>query len=317
MESFQKPMIRPEAPYPTQSGACVLVRNILGENIGWIAVSLNLDIQNPNAKKTNTIIIFVVAGLYLTVIAIFGIFLLNFSKSIETISANNSQFTETNEGLTAEVLERKLAEEYAKAIAAEKQILLRELQHRVKNSMAIIASIANIEASQSPVPEAREALEKLESRIAALASLYDILYFTGDIEQIDLGDYLGQVVDNVAEGLGADTKGIAIYRYAESVRIDVKRAISIGLVVNELVTDCIKYAFPEGGGGKIEAHLERKGNEIILWVEDNGVGLPLDLDIARTASFGLTLVRSLAAQLNAEFSIKSEGGVKFELRLPL
>jgi two-component sensor histidine kinase len=121
----------------------------------------------------------------------------------------------------------------------------------------------------------------------------------------------------VAEGLGADTKGIAIYRYVESVRIDVKRAISIGLVVNELVTDSIKYAFPEGGRGKIEVHLERKGNELILWVEDNGVGLPLDLDTARTGSFGLTLVRSLAAQLDAEFSIKSEVGVKFELRLPL
>jgi two-component sensor histidine kinase len=314
--SFPEPVVMPEAPYLIKSGACVVVRNILGEYVGWIAVTLNLPMQNPNAKKANTIIIFAVAGLYLSVIVIFGILLLRFSRPIETISVKNSQLTATNESLSAEVLERKLAEEYAKALAAEKQILLRELQHRVKNSMTIIASIANIEARQSPAPEAREALEKLESRISALASLYDILYFTGDIEQIGLGDYLRQVVDYVAEGLGADTKGIALYCYVESVRIDVKRAISIGLVVNELVTDSIKYAFPEGGRGKIEVHLERKGNELILWVEDNGVGLPLDLDTARTGSFGLTLVRSLAAQLDAEFSIKNEVGVKFELRLP-
>jgi signal transduction histidine kinase len=93
-----------------------------------------------------------VAGLYLSVVVIFGIFLLRFSRPIETISVKNSQLTATNESLSAEVLERKLAEEYAKALAAEKQILLRELQHRVKNSMTIIASIANIEASQSPAP---------------------------------------------------------------------------------------------------------------------------------------------------------------------
>ena len=229
----------------------------------------------------------------------------------------NNLLTATNERLSSEVIERKLTEEYAKALAAEKQTLLRELQHRIKNSMTIIASIANIEASQSQAPEARAVLEKLESRIAALASLYDILYVTGDTEHIDLGDYLGEVVDYVGLGLGADTRAIEIYCYAESVMIDAKRAIPIGLVVNELVTDSIKYAFPGGGRGSIEVHLERKRNELILWVKDNGVGLPLDLDTARTSSFGLTLVKSLSTQLNAAFSIKSEGGVEFELRLPL
>jgi two-component sensor histidine kinase len=229
----------------------------------------------------------------------------------------NGQLAASNEVLCAEVAWRKRAEEREKAIVSEKEILLRELQHRVKNNMSVISSIASIEAMQSRSPEVRSALGKLESRIAALASLYDILYVTGDVEKIALADYLGRVVDYAAEGLGADAKGIAIHRSIEQVRIDVKRAISIGLIVNELVTDAIKYAFPTGGGGRIDVRLEREDGELDLIVEDDGVGLPSDLDTIRASGFGLSLVRSLALQLDAELSTRSEGGARFELRMPL
>jgi two-component sensor histidine kinase len=228
----------------------------------------------------------------------------------------NSQLAAINESLCAEVVERKKAEEHEKAIAEEKAILLRELQHRVKNSLAIISSIASIEARQSPAPEARAALEKLESRIGALASLYDILYATGDVEEIGLADYLGRVVDYAAEGLGADAKGIAIARELANVRIELKRAIPLGLIVNELVTDSLKYAFP-AKKGRVALRLLSEGGYLVLNVEDDGVGLPPGFNPARASGFGLTLVMSLAAQLGATFSARSEGGAKFELRMPL
>ena len=233
------------------------------------------------------------------------------------LSARNRELAASNQMLRAEVTERELAEERAQSIAAEKEILLRELQHRVKNSMALISSIANIEAAQSQAPEAAKALEKLEYRITSLASLYDILYMTGDIEAIQLADYLGRVVEYAAGGLGADAKGIAVRCEAEDVRIDVKRAIPMGLIVNELVTDAIKYAFPRGEGGGIEVSLRRAGGELVLRVEDNGVGMPKDFGSICPSGFGLTLVRSLASQLDARFSIRSEGGARFELRMPV
>jgi two-component sensor histidine kinase len=221
------------------------------------------------------------------------------------------------ESLGAEVIERKKAEEQAKAASSEKEMLLRELQHRVKNSMSVISSIASIEARQSASPEARAALQKLESRISALASLYDLLYASGEVEEIALGEYVRRVVDYAAESLGADAKCISISRVVEDVRIDVKRAISIGLVVNELVTDSVKYAFPSGCEGRLDISLKREGGDIVLRIEDDGVGLPGADQVAGSSGFGLMLVKSLASQLDAEFSSRSEGGARFELRLPL
>lgn len=218
--------------------------------------------------------------------------------------------------LGEEVAERRRAEEKAQAIATEKERLLRELQHRVKNSMAMISSIASIESQRSETDEARKALQKLETRIRALASLYDLLYVTGSIEEIELADYLGRVVASAAEGLGADARDIVMDCRIDSARIDVRRAVSLGLVVNELVTDCLKYAFPDGRKGRIRVRLARDGNGLVLLVEDDGIGLAQGSCAAQDAGFGLTLVRSLAAQLQAEFSIRDDNGVHFGLRMP-
>ena len=151
-----------------------------------------------------------------------------------------------NLGLNAELVERKIEDERVRAMAFEKELLLKELQHRVKNSMSIITSLVGLEESKADTPRAREVLAKLESRVTALSCLYDILCDEGGIDSVELADYLGRVVDSVAEGLGADAKGIAFDRAIEPGAIDVKRALSLGLIVNELVTDSLKYAFPGG-----------------------------------------------------------------------
>jgi two-component sensor histidine kinase len=221
------------------------------------------------------------------------------------------------ESLGEELAERGRAEEREKAISAEKENLLRELQHRVKNSLAVISSIASLEAGRAQETETKEALEGLEARVVALASLYDILYFTGSIEKIGLADYLGRVVDFAAMSLGADARGIAVVREILGITLDVKRAISLGLIVNELVTDSLKYAFPDGRRGRVKLCVSRDGPELVLVVADDGVGLNPGLSAAGKSGFGLTLVRSLASGLDASFAIHSERGVRFELRMPL
>jgi two-component sensor histidine kinase len=228
----------------------------------------------------------------------------------------NAELAATNESLSAEIAERKRAEERERAATAEKAILLKELQHRVKNSMALISSLASLEAAKSGSAEAKAALERLRSRVVALGSLYEILYASGGIGDIQLSIYLESVVDSAAEGLGLETREIAIHRSIEAFRIDIRRAISIGLIVNELVTDSIKYAFPGGRKGTIGVRLFRDGPTLVLRIEDDGVGLPPGFDPAAAKGFGLTLVESLADQLGAEFSARSEGGAKFTLWIP-
>jgi two-component sensor histidine kinase len=180
--------------------------------------------------------------------------------------------------------------------------------------MAMISGIASIESHNSGSQETRAALQKIETRIGALASLYDLLYVTGSIEEIELSDYLGRVVDSAATGHGADARGIVVERSAEGIRIDVKRAVSLGLMVNELVTNSLKYAFPEGRKGRISVRLFLEGGKIALTVEDDGVGVD-EATLADGSGFGLTLVRSLAAQLDASLSMRNNRGLRVELRL--
>jgi two-component sensor histidine kinase len=238
------------------------------------------------------------------------------AKAREGLVEKNTELAEINASLSAEVAERKRAEEREKTAVLEKATLLKELQHRVKNSISIISSLVRIEEREAASPEAKAILVKLESRTEALASLYDILYATGSIEKIGLGGYLGSVIDFAAESLGADAKSIAFDRDIEPITIDLKRAIAIGLVLNELVTDSVKHAFPAGRGGRIMVRLAREGNELVLMIEDDGVGLPFDFEPSRGKGYGMTIVGALAMQLNAEFTARSEGGARFVLRMP-
>jgi len=219
--------------------------------------------------------------------------------------------------LSQEVAVRKLAEERAGAMAAEKATLFRELQHRVKNSLGIMASLIGIEAGKARNDEVRATLETLESRVSALALLYDMLYDSGGIEEVPLASYLESVVASSASSLGADSRGIRLRCDLASASIDMKRAVSLGLAVNELVTDCLKYAFPEGRAGLVSVGLRLEAGHYVVVVEDDGVGLPPGFDPESGHGFGLKLVSLLSRQLGAEFVIESKLGSSFTLRIPL
>jgi two-component sensor histidine kinase/DNA-binding LacI/PurR family transcriptional regulator len=200
-----------------------------------------------------------------------------------------------------------------RAVASEKDILLRELQHRVKNNIGIISSIVSIEAGAASAPETRGALDKLGSRIAALGALYDTLYDSGGLDRIDLSTYLGRVVDSAAESLGSDARNIAFDRSIASRPIDLKRAVSLGLIVNELVTDSIKHAFPGGRTGRISVSLGCEGGRYRLRVSDDGIGLPPGFERAQAKGFGLNLVELLVKQLEGELSFESGEGTRVDL----
>ncbi len=218
--------------------------------------------------------------------------------------------------LSQEIGERKLAEERAGAMAAEKATLLKELQHRVKNSLGIMASLIGIEAGKARNDDVRATLETLESRVSALALLYDMLYDSGGIDQVPLASYLESVVASAASSLGADARGIRLRCDLASASIDMRRAVSLGLAVNELVTDCLKYAFPEGRTGLVRVSLRLEAGYYVVVVADDGVGLPPGFEPESGHGFGLKLVSLLSRQLGAEFVIESKRGSSFTLRIP-
>jgi two-component sensor histidine kinase/DNA-binding LacI/PurR family transcriptional regulator len=203
-----------------------------------------------------------------------------------------------------------------KAAAAEKAMLLRELQHRVKNSISLIASIAGVESSAAKNPETKEALSALEARISAIGGLYEELFDSGGVESVDLAEYLERVVAAVAAGLGGGRSGIVFDRNFERCPMDLKRAISLGLIVNELVTDSLKHAFPSGRPGRIDVRLVRSEDSIVVEVRDDGVGFPQGFDPTKAQGFGLQMVSLLARQIDGELAFDSgPQGTRTTLRL--
>jgi two-component sensor histidine kinase len=206
----------------------------------------------------------------------------------------------------------------AKAAAAEKSALLKELQHRIKNNISLIASISRLESMAASQPETREALTALEARIVAVGNLYEVLFDSGGIESVDLANYLARVVDNAAASVGGGSGRIQIDSSFESCPMDLKRAVSLGLIVNELITDSLKHAFPDGRAGRIHVALAREEECLTLEVSDDGIGYPPGFVPEEAEGFGLQMVSLLARQLGSVLSFEpGRSGIRTTLRLPL
>ncbi len=203
-----------------------------------------------------------------------------------------------------------------RAAAAEKAVLLKELQHRVKNSMGIISSIVGIEASEASLPETRRALASLESRIAAIGDLYEELFDSSGISSVDLSAYLRRVVESLVASIGGEGGRIALDLSLESRELDLKRAVSLGLIVNELVTDSLKHAFPGGRAGRIGLRLSLEEEALVLEIRDDGVGFPVGFDPGSSKGFGLRMVGLLAEQIGMKLEFLP-GGPGARTRLSL
>jgi two-component sensor histidine kinase len=207
-----------------------------------------------------------------------------------------------------------------------KAVLLNELRHRTKNSFALISSLLALETNRTKEAKASETLRKLGDRVSVLTSLYNRLEVSVGLERIALDEYLGTIADDLLDGYGADRRGIRLESSLEGFEIDMGRAVSLGLIVNELVTDSLKHAFPEGRRGTILLALRREGEgSALLAVSDDGVGLPENFALrpspgrGNAEGLGITLVDTLCDQIGAELSVGPGpgGGASFAIRFPL
>jgi PAS domain S-box-containing protein len=216
-----------------------------------------------------------------------------------------------------DITERRRAQQKLESALKEKTVLLNEVHHRVKNNLQVIASMLNLQASHTSDLRLRAILGESQSRVRAMALTHQLLYERKDYSRIDLGDYLQrltQLLGSYRQGRGKIVLESVLPEVPQ--HLDFERAIPCGLVVNELVSNAFKHAFPDESGGTIHIELRVTDGEIEIVVADDGIGLADDFDLGQIKSLGLQLVPLLVEQLAGTFTIEPGPGARFHLRFP-
>lgn len=197
----------------------------------------------------------------------------------------------------------------------EKILLLKEVHHRVKNNLQVISSLLSIQSGYLTDRAAREAYQDSMRRIRSMALVHERLYRSGDLAQIDFADYLRSVTDDLLHSLRRN--GVVLTVEADPVRLGVDIAVPCGLIVNELVTNALKHAYPDGNGGSIRVGFTRRPAGLLeLTVADDGVGMPEGSDVFTMPSMGMTIVRTLTEQIRGKLGVGAGKGAHFTVTFP-
>ena len=189
---------------------------------------------------------------------------------------------------------------------AEKTMLLKEVHHRVKNNLQVICSLLSMQIDSAVGMSCGAALNDAYSRVQAMSLIHEQIYQSESLADLNFGEYVQALSQRLFATYCVDRSRIGIELSVEPVRLDMQQAIPCGLILSELFSNALKYAFPDGRSGMIRVSLRRTAvGRMELAVEDNGCGLPADLDWQTTASLGMQVVRTLGRQLRAEVSVRS------------
>jgi len=198
----------------------------------------------------------------------------------------------------------------------EKEWLLKEVHHRVKNNLQIVMSLLYSQTAHLSDEKAIKAFTGAQQRIHSIALMHQKLYQSTSMHLVAMKDYIGELVLHLLEGLNVRNDKVRFELALEDISLDISQAVPIGLVVNEAVTNALKYAFP-GAEGVVTINFSENEDRCILYISDNGIGLPKDFDMRKSRAMGLKLIEGLCLQLEAEYYIESMGGVHITIAFPL
>jgi PAS domain S-box-containing protein len=216
------------------------------------------------------------------------------------------------QALYRDITDRRRADEALRASLREKEILLREIHHRVKNNMQIISSLFNLQAGYIKDEEALRILKEGQTRIRSMALVHEKLYQSGDLSKIDLAGYIQSLSVHLFHVYLVDPNQVRLETEFEEVPLDINSAVPCGLILNELISNALKHAFPAGRKGVLTIRLRRrKDGAVELRIADNGVGFPEGLDFRRTESLGLQIVSLLVGQLEGTIKLAGKNGTAF------
>jgi PAS domain S-box-containing protein len=208
------------------------------------------------------------------------------------------------------------AKKQIKTSLEEKEVLIKEIHHRVKNNLQIISSLISLQASYTSEPEAQEMFQESKNRIRSMALIHEKLYISDDLAHIDFSEYLHSLVNMLTQFFKKKLTFIELEVNCDNIYFDIDTAISLGLIVNELLSNCFKHAFKDGESGKVSIGLHSVGNGYQLIVADDGVGFPDSLDFRQTDSLGLQIVQTLTIQLKGALELDRSTGTKFSIIFP-
>ncbi|MBT4090996.1 MAG: sensor histidine kinase [Deltaproteobacteria bacterium] len=218
------------------------------------------------------------------------------------------------QGTIMDITEKKKNEELIKASLKEKETLLQEIHHRVKNNLTVVASLLNLQANSMEDESLKAALSDSQSRVQAMSAIHETLYQSENLSAIDMNIYLSKLGHDVARNYRIGSQ-VNLKVEAENISIGAKQASPIGLIINELITNSFKYAFPVTEDGEIKINLQKTEDQIELEYADNGIGMPEGLDWKNSDTLGLKLVRTLVEnQLNGSINLESDNGTRFIIK---
>jgi PAS domain S-box-containing protein len=219
-------------------------------------------------------------------------------------------------GVVDDVTERKQALEQIKLSLHEKEVLLKEIHHRVKNNMQVITSLLNLQSRTIGDEKAFAVFQDSQNRVKSMALIHETLYQSKDLSRINFAEYLQKLVAHVSRSYRLRPEAVKINVSVDDVSLPIDTAVPCGLIINELASNSLKYAFPADSSGSINITFERADAHYVLCVSDTGIGLPAGFDPEKGKSLGLKLVRMLTAQLSGEIECRNGVGTTFKIKFP-
>jgi two-component system, sensor histidine kinase PdtaS len=232
---------------------------------------------------------------------------------------------ETEEGTLVsaairDISDRKAVENKLRTSLKEKEVLLKEIHHRVKNNLQIVSSMLNLQMDQmGQIEEVTRELalglfKESQSRVRSIALFHEKLYQSKDLAHVDIAEYLKGVTSGLFAAYGVNPDDVVLSIQVEETPLGVDAAISCGLIVNELVSNALKHAFPAGRKGAVQVVLRREDDSAVLEVEDDGMGFPESVDFHNPSTLGLKLVCILSEQISGTITLDRREGTRFTIR---
>ena len=236
----------------------------------------------------------------------------------DLVQARTTQLKQTNEVLQQEIYDRKQIEETLRTALQEKEVLLKEVHHRVKNNLQVISSLLDLQTDCIENEKMQGVFRESQNRIRSMAMIHEQLYQHQNLAQIDFGEYVESLSTYLVQSYQTSARRISLQMNTVPVFLTLEIAVPCGLIINELVSNALKHAFSDGQAGEIRINLQiDRDQRLVLQVQDNGLGFPAEIDFHRTTSLGLVLVRTLVKQIKGTIDLQDNGRTSFTLQFSL
>jgi PAS domain S-box-containing protein len=216
-------------------------------------------------------------------------------------------------GIARDITDRKALQHKLETSLKEKEILLKEIHHRVKNNMQVISSLLNLQAKSIKDTKSREAIRESQNRVMSIALVHEKLYQSKNLAEINYLEYLRKIAENLLQSYGIPPKTVEIRIHADDIIIPIDKAIPLSLIINEMISNALKYAFPGNRAGTIAIDFTKEGEHYTLSVKDDGVGLPETVTLDQTNTLGFQLINSLVGQIQGTISLNRTAGTEYRI----